>query len=58
MKEEDKDVIALILAVLLPPAGVLIKDGLKVQFLINILLTLFGYIPGIVHALYVILRKN
>lgn len=57
MKEEDKNLLALVLAVLLPPVGVLVKEGLGVQFLINILLTLFGYIPGIVHALYIILRK-
>ena len=57
MKKEDKDLISLILAVLLPPVGVLVKDGLGVQFLINIVLTLLGYIPGVVHALYVILRK-
>lgn len=55
--KDNKDLVALILAVLIPPVGVLIKDGLGVQFLINILFTLFGYIPGIVHALYVILKK-
>jgi len=49
--------LALVLAILLPPVGVLVKEGLNIQFLINIVLTLFGYIPGIVHALYVILRK-
>jgi hypothetical protein len=27
-----------------------------VQFWINVLLTLLGYIPGIIHALWVILR--
>lgn len=26
------------------------------DFLINVLLTLLGYIPGIIHALYIILR--
>ena len=28
--------------------------GLKGHFCLNILLTLLGYIPGIIHALYVI----
>jgi uncharacterized membrane protein YqaE (UPF0057 family) len=58
MKKEDKDLLALILAILLPPVGVLIKEGLGVQLIINLLLTLFGYFPGVIHALYVILRKN
>lgn len=57
MKKEDKNLLALILAILLPPVGVFVKEGFNIQFVINILLTLFGYIPGIVHALYIILRK-
>jgi len=27
------------------------------QFWLNILLTLFGYIPGIVHAIWIIARR-
>ena len=56
-KQESNDLLALILAVLLPPAGVLAKRGLGEQFVINLLLTLFGYLPGVVHALYVIMKK-
>ena len=56
-KEESNDLLALILAILLPPAGVLVKRGLDEQLVINVLLTLFGYIPGIIHALYIILKK-
>lgn len=59
MSEEKKDteLLAVILAIFLPPLGVLIKRGLDAQFVINILLTLFGWLPGIIHALYIILRK-
>ena len=49
--------IAFILAFFLPPLGVLIKDGIKTSFFVNIILTLLGWIPGVIHALYVILRK-
>ena len=40
------DICKLILAVLLPPLGVLMERGCGVDLLINIGLTLLGYIPG------------
>ncbi|HJU17520.1 MAG TPA: YqaE/Pmp3 family membrane protein [Stellaceae bacterium] len=50
------DIIRIIIAILLPPLGVFLQVGLGRQFWINVLLTLLGYIPGIIHALWVILR--
>jgi uncharacterized membrane protein YqaE (UPF0057 family) len=50
------DPIKIIFAILLPPLGVFFEVGFKGHFWLNILLTLLGYIPGIIHALYVILR--
>ncbi len=50
-------VILIILAIILPPLGVFFKCGLGTPFIINIILTLLGYIPGIIHALWLILRK-
>ena len=44
------DLIRILLAILLPPAGVFLQVGLGGQFWLNVLLTLLGYIPGIVHA--------
>ena len=51
------DLIKLIFAFLLPPLGVFLEVGIKPQFWINILLTLLGYIPGIVHAVWIIARR-
>jgi len=51
------DIIRIILAILLPPLGVFLQVGLGAQFWINILLTLLGYIPGIVHAVWIIARR-
>ena len=51
------DLIRIILAILLPPFGVFLQVGLGVQFWLNILLTLLGYIPGIVHAVWIIARR-
>jgi uncharacterized membrane protein YqaE (UPF0057 family) len=43
-------------AILLPPLGVFLQVGLTKHFWINIVLTLLGYIPGIVHAVWVIAK--
>lgn len=51
------DLIRIILSVILPPLGVFLQEGLHKQFWINIILTLLGYIPGIVHAIYIIARR-
>lgn len=51
------DPIKIILAILLPPLGVFFEVGLTGHFWLNLLLTLLGYVPGIIHALYVIFSK-
>ncbi|MCW2243939.1 YqaE/Pmp3 family membrane protein [Azospirillum canadense] len=52
------DLIRIILALLLPPVGVFLQVGFGAQFWINILLTLLGYIPGMIHALWVIVKHR
>ncbi|WP_136253670.1 MULTISPECIES: YqaE/Pmp3 family membrane protein [Halomonadaceae] len=51
------DVIRIILAILLPPVGVFLQVGIGLHFWINILLTILGYVPGIVHAVWIIARR-
>ena len=48
------DFIRILFSILLPPLGVFFQVGLGSQFWINIVLTLLGYIPGVVHAVYII----
>ena len=50
------DPIKIIFAILLPPVGTFLEVGFSGHFWLNLLLTLLGYLPGIIHALYVILR--
>ena len=50
------EVLKIVGAILLPPLGVLLERGVGVDLLINILLTLLGYIPGIIHALFILLK--
>jgi uncharacterized membrane protein YqaE (UPF0057 family) len=52
------DIIRLICAIFLPPLGVFLQVGFGIDFWINVLLTLLGYIPGIVHAVWIILSKR
>lgn len=55
--EGVRDIFKIIIAVILPPLGVFLEVGLSKHFWINLILTLFGYIPGIIHAFWVILAK-
>lgn len=57
MNEQKKDIIRILIAILLPPLGVFLQEGFGKHFWINILLTLLGYIPGIVHAVYIIAKR-
>lgn len=51
------DFIRVLLSILLPPVGVFLQVGIGLQFWLNILLTICGYIPGIVHAVWIIARR-
>jgi uncharacterized membrane protein YqaE (UPF0057 family) len=51
------DILRIIAAIILPPLGVFLQVGLGGHFWLNILLTLLGFIPGIIHALWVILSR-
>ncbi|KAL1531065.1 UPF0057 membrane protein-like protein [Salvia divinorum] len=45
----------ILLAILLPPLGVCLRHGCcTVEFFICLVLTILGYIPGIIYALYAI----
>lgn len=59
MEDMDSlDIVTLFLSIILPPLGVFLKVGATTHFWINLILTIFGfYIFGLVHALYIILKK-
>jgi uncharacterized membrane protein YqaE (UPF0057 family) len=52
------DFIRILLSLLLPPLGVFLQVGIGAQFWINIVLTLFGYIPGLIHAAWIIFTRD
>lgn len=51
------DIVRILVAILLPPLGVFLQVGIGLHFWLNILLTIFGYLPGIIHAVWVVLRR-
>lgn len=48
----------IVLAVLIPPLGVFLTFGLSTTFLINVLLTLLGWLPGSIHAVWAIVKRE
>ena len=52
------DLLRILVAIFIPPLGVFLQVGLGGAFWLNLLLTLLGYIPGIIHALYIILSRG
>jgi uncharacterized membrane protein YqaE (UPF0057 family) len=48
------DILKIVFAIILPPLGVFLEVGITKHFWINILLTILGFIPGIIHAIWVI----
>ena len=43
--------------ILLPPLGVFLHYGIKLEFWICLVLTILGWLPGIIYAYYVSLKK-
>lgn len=58
-KSSDDDLVLLvILAILIPPLAVYLKyNELGKPFIINVILTLLCGLPGVIHALYHVLKK-
>jgi uncharacterized membrane protein YqaE (UPF0057 family) len=48
------DVFRYILSIFLPPLGVFLQVGFGLHFWLNILLTMLGYFPGLIHAIWII----
>ena len=56
-KQTTNDLVMIVIALILPPLAMFLHVGLTKHFFINIILCLFGYVPGIIHAVYMIAKK-
>ncbi|ORY73591.1 hypothetical protein BCR35DRAFT_307033 [Leucosporidium creatinivorum] len=52
------DALLLVVAVFIPPFAVWLKRGCGGDLCINILLDFLGWIPGVIHAWYIICTKQ
>jgi uncharacterized membrane protein YqaE (UPF0057 family) len=50
--------VKVIFAILLPPVAAFLQVGFGVHFWLNILLTLLGGLPGMVHAVWLIASQK
>ncbi|KAI9129082.1 YqaE/Pmp3 family membrane protein [Acaryochloris sp. CCMEE 5410] len=47
----------LALAIILPPFSIFFDEGFSITLIINILLTLIAWIPGSIHAVWVLSKR-
>ena len=52
------DIVRIILAIFLPPVAAFLTVGIKLQFWLNIILTLCWFLPGSVHALWLVVKNH
>lgn len=52
----EQRLLLVIIAIFIPPLAVGLKDGIGGQLILNIVLTLLFWLPGFLHALYIVLR--
>ncbi len=53
----DNKIVLIVLALFLPPVAVFLKSGANKNLAINIVLCLFFYFPGIIHALWLVTKS-
>ncbi len=53
MSDAAPALLVILITILLPPVGVFMVSGCSADFVINLCLTILGYIPGHIHAFYI-----
>ncbi|MEL6497070.1 MAG: YqaE/Pmp3 family membrane protein [Planctomycetota bacterium] len=53
---DTNKLLLIIIAILLPPLAVGLKAGIGGHLILSIILTILFYLPGLLHALWVILN--
>ena len=56
MANDTNKILLIILAIFLPPVAVFMKNGPGKDLVINILLCLLIFFPGVVHALWLVTK--
>ena len=45
-------ILTILITIILPPLAVAMNKGVGKDLIINIILTLLGWVPGVIHAFY------
>jgi uncharacterized membrane protein YqaE (UPF0057 family) len=48
----------IILAIILPPVAAFLQVGIGIHFWVNILLTILGVVPGMIHAVWLVAKNK
>lgn len=51
-------ILKIILAILLPPVAAFLQVGFSAHFFINILLWILGWLPGSIHAVWLLVTNK
>ncbi len=51
------NILRIIIAIFLPPVAAFLTVGIGLHFWLNILLTIFFFVPGMIHALWLVVRN-
>lgn len=52
------NIIKIIVALFFPPLAAFMQVGVGLHFWLNIVLTVFGWLPGQIHALWLVVTKK
>ncbi len=51
-------IVKIILAIILPPVAAFMQVGVTTQFWLNLVLTICFFVPGVIHALWLVLTNK
>ncbi len=51
------NVLRIVLAIFLPPVAAFLTVGIRLHFWLNLILTLLFFIPGVIHALWLVVKR-
>lgn len=51
-------ILKIILAIFLPPVAAFLQVGIGLHFWLNILLTILGFLPGQIHAIWLLVTER
>ena len=51
-------ILKIVLAIILPPVAAFMQVGIGMHFWLNIVLTILGLVPGMIHAIWLIAKNK